>query len=81
MAVGLGHLDDPNLVKPECHSFTSTQVSRCEVDDDLPRHTPTIELEEALADYPGEVVAMGDCLAPRTVEEAILEGLKTGVSI
>ncbi len=36
--VGLGCLDDPNLIKPECHAFTSTQVSWCEIDDGLPRY-------------------------------------------
>ena len=35
---GPGCLDDPNLIKPELHSFTSSQVSWCEIDDDLPRH-------------------------------------------
>lgn len=39
-------------------------------------HDSVTELIDALADYPGEVHAIGDCLAPRTVEEAVLEGLK-----
>lgn len=34
----LGCLDDPDLIKPEFHQFTSSQVSWCEMDDDLPRH-------------------------------------------
>ncbi len=38
IAVGLGCLDDPNLIKPELHTFTSSQVSWCEIDDGLPRH-------------------------------------------
>ena len=38
IAISLGCLDDPNLIKPEFHSFTSTQVSWCEIDDGLPRH-------------------------------------------
>ncbi len=38
MGVSLGCLDDPNLIKPEFHAFTSTQVSWCEMDDGLPRH-------------------------------------------
>ena len=33
----LGCLDDPNLIKPEIHGFTSTQVSWCEINDGLPR--------------------------------------------
>ncbi len=31
--------------------------------------------------FTGEVRAIGDCLAPRTVEEAVLEGLRVGVEI
>ncbi len=34
----LGCLDDPNLITPELHQFTSSQVSWCEIDDGLPRH-------------------------------------------
>ncbi len=33
-------------------------------------------LAEELEDWPGEVHLIGDCLAPRTAEEAVLEGLK-----
>ncbi len=36
--VNLGCLDDPNAIRPEFHTFTSTQVSWCEIDDGLPRH-------------------------------------------
>ncbi len=35
----LGCLDDPNAIKPQFHHFTSTQVSWCDVADNLPRHT------------------------------------------
>ena len=38
-------------------------------------------LEDALADYDGDVRYIGDCLAPRTAEEAVLEGLKAGWSL
>ncbi len=38
IAVGLGCLDDPNLIKPEFHTHTSSQVSWCEIDDGLPRY-------------------------------------------
>ncbi len=38
MAFTLGCLDDPNLITPELHQFTSTQVSWCEMADGLPRH-------------------------------------------
>ncbi len=33
---------------------------------------------KALAAWPGELHQIGDCLAPRTAEEAVLEGLKVG---
>ncbi len=36
--VNLGCLDDPNLIKPEFHQHTSSQVSWHETADDLPRH-------------------------------------------
>ena len=38
-------------------------------------------LEQALGDYAGEVIPIGDCLCPRTAEEAVLEGLKAGVAV
>jgi 2,4-dienoyl-CoA reductase-like NADH-dependent reductase (Old Yellow Enzyme family)/thioredoxin reductase len=38
-------------------------------------HESSNELLNALSDYPGEVRGIGDCLAPRSVEEAVLEGL------
>ena len=41
-------------------------------------HDSVTELIDSLADYAGDVHAIGDCLAPRTVEEAILEGLRVG---
>jgi hypothetical protein len=44
-------------------------------------HESVNELIDALADYPGEVHAIGDCLAPRTVEEAILEGLRAASTL
>ena len=63
---------------------TSSQPVVCDEMDTLVLalgHLPSITLEEELTDYPGEVVAVGDCLAPRTAEEAVLEGLKAGMSI
>jgi len=63
---------------------TSGQPILCEGTETLvlaQGHEPVMELEEALADYPGEVHAIGDCLAARTAEEAVLEGLKVGVKI
>jgi len=38
-------------------------------------------LETALEDWGGTVLVAGDCLAPRTAEEAVLEGLKAGVAV
>jgi pyruvate/2-oxoglutarate dehydrogenase complex dihydrolipoamide dehydrogenase (E3) component len=44
-------------------------------------HQSVTGLEGELADWEGEVHVIGDCLAPRTAEEAVLEGLKAGVAI
>jgi 2,4-dienoyl-CoA reductase-like NADH-dependent reductase (Old Yellow Enzyme family) len=38
-------------------------------------------LLDELTDYGGRVIGIGDCLAPRTVEEAVLEGLQAAWSI
>ncbi len=44
-------------------------------------HQANTGLATALADWSGELYCIGDCLAPRTVEEAVLEGLKAGVKV
>ncbi len=44
-------------------------------------HKAETELESDLSEWQGEKHIIGDCLAPRTVEEAILEGLKVGAVI
>lgn len=45
-------------------------------------HLPVDDLETALADSPFEVHLVGDCLAPpRTVEEAVLDGLVVASSL
>jgi hypothetical protein len=41
-------------------------------------HEQESELADSLADWPGELHRIGDCVAPRTGEEAVLEGLKVG---
>jgi 2,4-dienoyl-CoA reductase-like NADH-dependent reductase (Old Yellow Enzyme family) len=41
-------------------------------------HEQEAGLSDALADWPGELHRIGDCVAPRTAEEAVLEGLKVG---
>jgi len=38
-------------------------------------------LEEALRDWSGEMHVIGDALCPRTVEEAVFEGLKTAATL
>lgn len=44
-------------------------------------HLPVDDLERALADSGLEVHMVGDCLTPRTVEEAVFEGLKVGSAL
>lgn len=44
-------------------------------------HAARNELESALADFDGELKVIGDCLCPRTAEEAVLEGLKAGIAV
>jgi hypothetical protein len=44
-------------------------------------HAARNELESALADFDGELKIIGDCLCPRTAEEAVLEGLKAGIAV
>lgn len=44
-------------------------------------HDAVTELIDALADWPGEVHAIGDCLSPRTVEEGVLEGLRVASAL
>jgi len=44
-------------------------------------HEPVDDLLGALEDFDGEIHGIGDCLAPRTVEEAVLEGLRVGSEI
>ncbi len=42
---------------------------------------PDTTLAEELADWSGTVVEIGDCLTPRTCEEAVLEGMRAGFSV
>ena len=44
-------------------------------------HQPVTTLADDLGDWDGEFHMIGDCLSPRTVEEAVLEGLRTGSQI
>ena len=43
-------------------------------------HAPDLTLENALRDWGGPVTYIGDCRAPRTAEEAILEGFEAGLA-
>ena len=63
---------------------TSNQPVVCEEMETLVLalgHAPQDALEASLEGFDGEVIPIGDCLAPRTAEEAVLEGLKAGMSI
>ncbi len=44
-------------------------------------HESDSRLSGDLADWTGEMHEIGDCLAPRTAEEAVLEGLKAGAAV
>lgn len=44
-------------------------------------HQSCNDLSISLSGWPGSIHQIGDCLAPRTVEEAILDGLRIGVAI
>jgi NADPH-dependent 2,4-dienoyl-CoA reductase/sulfur reductase-like enzyme len=44
-------------------------------------HDAVNGLEDELAGFAGEIHVVGDCLTPRTAEEAVLEGLRAGWAI
>jgi 2,4-dienoyl-CoA reductase-like NADH-dependent reductase (Old Yellow Enzyme family) len=44
-------------------------------------HESVTDLEQSLDGWPGELHVIGDAAAPRSAEEAVLEGLKTGSAI
>ena len=63
---------------------TSGEPIVCEEADTLvlaTGHRAVNALEAALAGYDGEVRLAGDCLVPRTAEEAVLEGLQVASAI
>jgi NADPH-dependent 2,4-dienoyl-CoA reductase/sulfur reductase-like enzyme len=63
---------------------TSGEPVICEAVDTLvlaQGHDSVAELEGELADFAGEVQLIGDCLAPRTAEEAVLEGLRVAAAL
>ena len=47
----------------------------------VPEDALLVELEAAAADGGFEVIGAGDVLTPRTIEEAVLDGLRVGVAI
>ncbi len=63
---------------------TSGEPVLCEGVDTLVTahgHQSATGVENDLAGWHGELHLIGDCLAPRTVEEAVLEGLRAGVAV
>lgn len=63
---------------------TSGQPILCDGVDTLVTalgHEPVTSLERELAGYTGEIHLIGDCLSPRTAEEAVLEGFKAALEI
>lgn len=62
----------------------SGEVVFCENVDTLvlcQGHTPVTEVEETLKSIGIEYLLVGDCIAPRTAEEAVLEGLQAAISV
>ena len=60
---------------------TSGEPIICEEVDTLVTalgHEPVTTLADELEGWAGELHMIGDCLAPRTAEEAVLDGLKVG---
>jgi mycofactocin system FadH/OYE family oxidoreductase 2 len=63
---------------------TSGEAVLCESVDTLVTalgHEPVTALEQALEGWGGDLHVIGDCLSPRTAEEAVLEGLKAGAAV
>ncbi|MGO1120430.1 oxidoreductase [Rhodovibrionaceae bacterium A322] len=65
------------------HTLSGEAVLLSEVDTLVTAlgHQPVLGLAEELADWPGDLHLIGDCLAARTVEEAVLEGLQVGSAL
>ncbi len=63
---------------------TSGEAMICEGTDTLVTalgHQSVTDLEAELSDWHGETHIIGDCLSPRSAEEAVLEGLRAGVAV
>ena len=65
------------------HTVNGESVLLSEVDTVVVANPqiPDVQLERALSDWEGELHAVGDCLAPRTAEEAILEGFEVAMGL
>lgn len=63
------------------HTLSARDVALSGVDTLVLAEGPVSDtsLEEGLTDFPGTVRYAGDCLSPRTAEEAVLEGLRVGL--
>ncbi len=64
--------------------MTSGEAIVCEGVDTLVLalgHEQETLLAGELDGWPGELHRIGDCVAPRTAEEAVLEGLKVGCAL
>ena len=63
------------------HTLSARAVDLSGVDTLVLAEGPVSDtsLEEGLVDYPGTIRIVGDCLSPRTAEEAVLEGLRAGL--
>jgi 2,4-dienoyl-CoA reductase-like NADH-dependent reductase (Old Yellow Enzyme family) len=65
------------------HTITGEPIILEDIDTVVTSHayTPANDLKTSLQDFPGTVIPIGDCLSPRTAEEAVLDGLKAGCSV
>jgi len=67
------------------HALDGAAVEVAGVDSVVVAHGCAADtaLEGALAaaDFPGNITVIGDCLAPRSAEEAVLEGLRAAVAL
>ena len=63
------------------HTLSARTVELTGVDTLVLAEGPVSDtsLEDGLANYPGIVRHAGDCLSPRSAEEAVLEGLRAGL--
>ena len=63
------------------HTLSARSVDLLDVDTLVLAEGPVSDtsLEEELGDYAGIVRYAGDCLSPRSAEEAVLEGLRAGL--